>query len=99
MLRRVAYILKQKTYLATQSVHGQANKELRTKLALNSSNLSTTTMDVCKIINTYKKEVWEGKRSVPSYKSDQPLDLHKDSIKLIYENNQFYVRLALFKKS
>lgn len=90
---------KAKDIFGYSSVHGQANKELRTKLALNSSNLSTTTMDVCKIFNTYKKEVWEGKRSVPSYKSDQPLDLHKDSIKLIYENNQFYVRLALLKKA
>lgn len=90
---------KAKDIFGYSSVHGQANKELRTKLALNSSNLSTTTMDVCKIFNTYKKEVWEGKRSVPSYKSDQPLDLHKDSIKLIYENNEFYVRLALLKKA
>lgn len=64
-----------------------------------SSNLSITLRDTCKSFNCYKKEIARGERSILSFKSNQPLEIHNDAIKLEYKDNEFYVRLSLLNNA
>ncbi len=55
---------------------------------LNTANLSSTLQAVTGKFNSMKKDMMCGNASVPSYKRDIPLDLHKKSIKLYYETDE-----------
>lgn len=65
---------------------------------LYSGNISTSTEIVCGAFKNAQKEMISGERSVLSYKAQQPLDLHKKSIKLEYHQG-FYVKLKMLNRS
>lgn len=64
-----------------------------------SANISSSTQDVCAAFKNARKEILRGDRAILSYKSNQPLDLHKKSITLDYNNGTFYVTLKLLNRS
>lgn len=68
---------------------------------LNTSNLSSTLQAVIGKFNSSKKDIMRGSISIPSFKSDLPIDLHKNSIVLDCDKDEngaveWYVRLSLF---
>ncbi len=69
--------------------------------SLFSSNISTSSRNVVQAFKNAKKDMLRGDKSVLSYKSNQPLDLHKKAIKLEYNKaaNKFYVSLSLLNKA
>lgn len=81
------------------SLRGFINNNLKTEYDLYSGNLSTSIIQTCKVFNKCKQEINSGERSILSYKANQPLDLHNNSIKLEYNNNEFYVRLSMLNKA
>lgn len=69
--------------------------------SLNTSNLSSTVQAVFGKFNSLKKDILRGSISIPSYKSDLPIDLHKRSIALDFvkdENGtaEWFFTLSLF---
>ena len=64
----------------------------------NSSNYSTTLQATRGVFNHAKWEMETGQRSLISFKRDQPIDLHRNSIKIITDNGQdFCVKLSFLR--
>lgn len=55
---------------------------------LNTSNLCSTLQAVTGKFNSMKRDIICGNASIPSYKKNMPIDLHKKSIKLYYETDE-----------
>lgn len=55
---------------------------------VNTGNLSSTLQAVIGKFNSMKSDIMRGNASVPSYKKDIPIDLHKKSIKLYFEKDE-----------
>ena len=53
---------------------------------------------MCGEFKNSKKDFISGKRSIISYKENQPLDLHNKSIRLEYSDHEFYVYLKLLNR-
>lgn len=81
------------------SVHGYAYNRLNKEYFLHTGNLSTSLRAACKSFNCCEKEIMNGTRSILSFKSNQPLDVHNKAINLEYKNNEFYVRLSMLNRS
>lgn len=64
----------------------------------NTGNISYNVQDMMKRFKTDWKDILSGKKSIPSYKSNQPIALHKNSIYLYEENGKYYVRLSVFSR-
>lgn len=62
---------------------------------LYSKNNSATTEAVCKAFKNAKADIVKGDRSILSYKTNQPLELAKETICLTYKDGEFYVILKL----
>lgn len=64
---------------------------------LYSANCSTSSMETIKAFNNVKKEMLKGERSILSYKSNQPLDLHNKAIQIFFDEDKrkFFVHLSL----
>lgn len=74
-------------------------KQLNSNFILNTANIAqTVTLTLSEFNNAYK-DIMTGNRSIISYKADQPLDLHNNSIRLSYENGEFYVNLSLLNRT
>ena len=54
---------------------------------LNTSDLSTTSQLVIAKFNSMKADIMRGTASIPSFKRNLPIDLHKKAIKLTYEED------------
>lgn len=71
----------------------------------NSRNISSTLRTVCDKFNSMKKDIYCGKASIPSYKSNLPIDLRNQNITLdcrMGENGgvmDWFISLSLFSKS
>lgn len=55
---------------------------------MNTGNLSMLNQSVCGKFNTMKSDILRGDISIPSYKKDMPIELHKKSIKLDFEKDE-----------
>jgi IS605 OrfB family transposase len=64
-----------------------------------SVNISATIQAAWKKYNSVKTDVSRGELSLPSYKRDQPLVLHNQSIKLTVENGKPMIAVTLFSGS
>lgn len=67
---------------------------------LHTSNISTCIRETVALYKKDLKEVLKGERSIRTYKSNQPLDLHNGTIHLEYDNDseKFSVKLSLLNK-
>ena len=92
------YLKNKKTGKPYKRVSNYVYDRLKDNYDLNTSNLTTSITQVENAFNNAKKDVMVGKKSVLSYKSDQPIDIHEESIHLTYKENTFYVQLSLLKK-
>ena len=69
---------------------------------LNTSDLSTTSQLVIAKFNSMKADIMRGTASIPSFKRNLPIDLHKKAIKLTYEEDvngavvNWFFELSLF---
>lgn len=69
--------------------------------SLNTANLSSTLQAVIGKFNSSKKDIMRGSISIPSFKSDLPIDLHKNCIVLDCDKDEkgtaeWFFRLSLF---
>lgn len=69
----------------------------KSKYSLHSSNLTTTERATSGAFKNSLKEMLRGDKSIPSFKANQPLDIHNKAIKLEYdaETKTFFVSLSL----
>ncbi len=84
--------------LGYKTVSGYVNYQLKFDNALYSANLSQTVRMVCTDFKNAKKEMMCGERSVLSYKANQPLDLHKNAIKLTEKDGRYFADINLINK-
>ena len=66
---------------------------------LASGNCSVTSRETIKHFKNNLADIKSGKKSIPAYKQNQPLDLHKNSIKLSYCDENFYFDIALIDQN
>lgn len=66
---------------------------------LYSANVSTSSRDVCTAFKNAQTDMLKGDRSVLSYKSNQPLDLHNKAIVLKAAEDGFRLALKLFNRA
>jgi hypothetical protein len=62
---------------------------------LHTGNLSSTLARATQKWNTDLKEIIKGDRSIANFRADVPIDLHNKSIKLIIDNNDYFVIMSL----
>lgn len=73
--------------------------------SMNTGNLSMINQAVCGRFNALKKDILRGDVSIPSYKSNMPIELHKNNIKLeiCKDDNggvkEWLIRLSLFSNA
>ena len=72
--------------------------KLKSGYNLYSANLTVSSRETIKQFNRYKKDYITGIRSISSFKSNQPLDVHNNAIRLCKDNDDFYVYLSLLNK-
>ena len=85
--------------LSYKTLGGYVNDKFKTGNDLYSGNCSTTVRNTCKEFNNSKKALKKGEKSIISYKSNQPLDLHNKTIRFEYINHEFYVYLKLLNRN
>ncbi len=78
---------------------GFVNDRLKSNNDLYSSNCSTTIRASCADFNNAKSDILSGKRSIISYKANQPLDMHNKSIRVLFDGENYYVYLKLLNRS
>lgn len=83
------------------SLNGFVYDKLKADYSLNSANLSTTTRSAAGDFSNALKDVLRGDKSIISYRSNQPIDLHNKNIKLTYdrETNKFSFELSVLNKA
>lgn len=86
---------KKNDILGYTMLSGYIDKQLRSDFFLYSGNFSTTIKSVCDEFKSSKSDFSIGKRSIISYKSNQPLDIHKKAVHLEKLDKDFYVSLNL----
>lgn len=77
------------------SLDGYVYDRLKEDCFLNTGNYSAITRDVCKAFKNSQKEMLQGTKSILSYKSEQPIELHNKNISLSYDGTNFYAKLFL----
>lgn len=65
---------------------------------LYSGNLSQSAEIAYKEYKNSLKDVLRGDKSIINYRENQPLDIKNKAIQLLYENDNFFVRVALINK-
>ena len=66
---------------------------------LNTGNASCVSEDVCKYFKNHRKEIIAGIETIPSYKSNQPVIVHNQSITFENDGENIYLTLSLFSKT
>ena len=89
---------KEKEILNYTLLSGFVNDKFKTGNDLYSGNCSTTVKTVCAEFKNSRTEFLKGTKSIISYKTNQPLDLHNKCIRLDYNDNSFYVFLKLLNR-
>lgn len=77
---------------------GFVNDKFKTGNDLYSANCSTTVRSVCAEFKNARAEFLRGDKSIISYKANQPLDLHNNSIRLEYQERTFFFYLKLLNR-
>ena len=77
---------------------GYVNHQLKGKYDLYTANLSVSILDVCNAFKASAGDFLRGSRSILSYKTDQPIDLHKDAITLYKDGDTFYFKLRILNR-
>ena len=77
---------------------GFVNDKFKTGNDLYSGNCSTTVRNTCSEFKNAKADLMKGTRSIISYKANQPLDIHNKCIRLVFQDNAFYVYLKLLNR-
>jgi IS605 OrfB family transposase len=78
---------------------GFAYDRLKTESDMNTSNLTNTIRTAEKQFKAFLKDYLKGDRSILEYKSNQPLELHNNTIKLEYQNERFVFDFGMFNKA
>lgn len=78
---------------------GYAYDRLKTESDMNTANLTNTIRAAEAQFKAFMKDYIKGDRSILEYKSNQPLELHNNAIKLSYENERFIFGLGMFNKA
>lgn len=82
------------------AIYNCINKEFNKN---QSGNVATTLQNVTKKFNNVKSDIYKGNISIPSFKSDVPIDVAKKSIKLDYvvenDKKEWIAELSLLSKS
>lgn len=81
------------------TLSGYIYDQLKIESDLSASNLITTIRDVCTSFNNARDDMFKGRQSIINYKSNQPLDLHGESVKLDYLDGKFFIRLTLLNNA
>lgn len=81
------------------TLEGYVNDKFKNNNDLYSGNCSVTSRNACKEFKNIKNDIISGNKSIMSYKENQPLDLHKNSIILEAVDSKFFVRLRLLNKN
>lgn len=84
--------------LQYKRMDGYVNHQMKGKYDLYTSNLSTTILDVCNAFKASASDFLRGSKSILHYKTDQPIDLHKDSISLFMNGDAYYFGLKLLNR-
>lgn len=66
---------------------------------MNTANFSSVIRSASKKFDNDKMEMMKGLKSIVQYKSNQPIELHKDSVRLYYQNKKFYFCLSILNKN
>ena len=78
------------------SIPGYVNNCMKGKYNLSAGNVSATLRSGLGKYNKAKKDIAIGKKSIPSFRENQPLILRKDTIKLLNMSNNPVLLLTLF---
>lgn len=81
------------------SFSGYVYDKLKADSDLNTSNLTCTIRAAEAQFNAAVKDYVKGDRSIQEYKANQPLELHNKTIKLEYDNNNFFFKISLCNKN
>ena len=84
--------------ILSYTLSGFVNDKFKTGNELYSANCSTTVRAVCGEFKNSESDFRKGNKSIISYKTNQPLDLHNKSIKLESVNGIFYIYLKLLNR-
>ncbi len=97
---------EEKNKILGKSLSGVIYNKVRQELSdSNSCNISCTLQAVCGKFNSMKKDIYCGKTSVPTYRSNLPIDVHNRNIVLDYKADEnggvtdWFVSLSLFSRS
>ena len=80
------------------TLNGYVYDRLKELSSLQSGNLSTSLIDVCKHFKKDKIAYRKGTKAIANYKQDPPLNLHNKSISLDYIDDDFVFTLSIFKE-
>lgn len=81
------------------SLRGFVNDKFKQGNDLYSGNCSTTIQSVCQEFQNAKTEIIKGTRSIISYKSNQPLDIHNKCITISFEDGVYTADLKLLNRA
>lgn len=88
-----------KEHMQHLSLDGYVNRILKDEFCqLYSQNLTCAIRSATKAFKNAKEEMQAGTRSVLSYRSNCPIEIHNKRIKLYTEKQKYYVTLNLFSK-
>lgn len=87
------YPSAQQLYGCTQkTISGYIYDQLKEEYQdINKANMSTTIQKTLKNWNSRRKEIWRGEMSIPSFRSNLPIDIHGNSIQIIKEKSGDYI--------
>ena len=80
------------------SLRGYLYDRIKGDYNLYSGNLSQSAEIAYKEYKNSLKDVLRGDKSIINYRENQPLDIKNKAIQLLYENDNFFVRVALINK-
>ena len=86
-------------YMNHKSFDGYINEILKHEFnQMYSSNLSCAIRNASKAFKNAQKEMRQGTRSVLSYRSDGPVEIHNQRVRIYADGQKYYVALNLFSK-
>lgn len=81
------------------TLEGYVNDKFKNNNDLYSGNCSVTSRNTCKEFKNIRNDIVVGSKSIISYKENQPLDLHKNSIILKTTGDIFFANLKLLNNN
>ena len=81
--------------ILSYTLDGYVNDKLKNSSDLYSVNRSSTIRNAIKEFKNAKADMIKGVKSIISYKSDQPLSLHNQSVRIEYIGGQYFANIKL----